>query len=476
MSKNDMIVDKICKLVIDAEKKFEEGTKYLDNFSTIADIEKMWSDLRLNTNIIYNELYNKLINEIDDKKIIDAKKKELKKKGINLVSNRRAWRTILTINGPISYARAVLVPKDEKSAKKLMDLYGLKSIAPIDDILGIAELPFKMTIQTMLLCAYWAQNQGSYQAAEERIFDAFGLKISDDTIRKVTNYIGNIIFEYDCKNASNILDKIKDFNIEEKDKKDGILYIEVDGCAINTVEKDKDGSTWRENKMGMVFSSDNITYYKNKKGEIEHRIDKREYISYIGSVDQFKLHLLYIAFKNGYLQYKTTIILSDGASWIKKMADELFPDAILILDFYHLSENVYNYAKAKFDNNEDKYKPWAENILSLLKNSDYDSALKILNPDEVYKDTVRLYHYIFENRDRIDYKKYEEKGYFIGSGAIESANKLVAQKRLKLPGMRWRVKNAQNILAIRSKVESNLWHELIVALISAYCNKWVNCR
>ena len=33
-------------------------------------------------------------------------------------------------------------------------------------------------------------------------------------------------------------------------------------------------------------------------------------------------------------QYRETVILSDGASWIANMAKEIFPDAIHILDFF----------------------------------------------------------------------------------------------------------------------------------------------
>jgi hypothetical protein len=53
---------------------------------------------------------------------------------------------------------------------------------------------------------------------------------------------------------------------------------------------------------------------------------------------------------------------------------------------------------------------------------------------------------------------YEQKGYFIGSGAIESGNKIVLQQRLKQAGMRWNVETAQNILKLKAKTESGLWH------------------
>jgi hypothetical protein len=70
---------------------------------------------------------------------------------------------------------------------------------------------------------------------------------------------------------------------------------------------------------------------------------------------------------------------------------------------------------------------------------------------------VNLRTYINNNIDKVDYPKYKEKGYFVGSGAIESANKVILQRRLKQAGMRWSVPGAQSVLSLRAKVESGRW-------------------
>ena len=72
----------------------------------------------------------------------------------------------------------------------------------------------------------------------------------------------------------------------------------TDGAALNTRIKDDNGSTWRENKLVIAFTNKNIRYWKNKKGILCHRIVKREYISYIGSVEKFKYHFLSLAIRN----------------------------------------------------------------------------------------------------------------------------------------------------------------------------------
>ena len=80
---------------------------------------------------------------------------------------------------------------------------------------------------------------------------------------------------------------------------------------------------------------------------------------------------------------------------------------------------------------------------------------------------VNLRTYILNNIDRIDYPKYKEKGYFVGSEAIESANKVILQRRLKQAGMRWSVTGAQYVLSLRAKVESGRWDDVMDSLMCA---------
>jgi hypothetical protein len=44
----------------------------------------------------------------------------------------------------------------------------------------------------------------------------------------------------------------------DKADRQGILYIMIDGAAIHTRKKDETGSSWRENKLGLVFSSTDL--------------------------------------------------------------------------------------------------------------------------------------------------------------------------------------------------------------------------
>ena len=331
----------------------------------------------------------------------------------------------------------------------------------MDSYLGLSGLPFKITPATMLKIAYWAQNQSSYRRAEDAISEALHIVVDNDTIRNVTNFVGGMVFRNDCAKAEGAFRSLVSGNLKYPQTSDGVMYIQTDGAALNTRLKDESGSTWRENKLGEVFTSKDIRYWTDHKGNRQHQILRKEYISYVGSVTEFKKHLLACSIRNGYGQFKETVILSDGATWIRNMVDELFPDAQQILDYYHLCENVHTFAKALFNMDESRYSPWAKSICLHLKASEYKLVLQELEPLKDKKPNgcqVNLYGYITNNIKNIDYALYQEKGYFIGSGAIESGNKLILQDRLKRAGMRWNTTTAQAMLTLKTKAESGIWY------------------
>ena len=140
------------------------------------------------------------------------------------------------------------------------------------------------------------------------------------------------------------------------------------------------------------------------------------------------------------------------------MREELFPDAQQILDYYHLCENVNTYAKHLLGMEPSQYAEWANEMCTLLKASKWDSVLNDLKGrKKPLLCPVDLYGYINNNIPNIDYARYLDEGYFIGSGAIESGNKSVLQQRLKQAGMRWNTQTAQYLLTLRAKYKSGLW-------------------
>ena len=44
---------------------------------------------------------------------------------------------------------------------------------------------------------------------------------------------------------------------------------------------------------------------------------------------------------------------------------------------------------------------------------------------------------------------------------MESANKVLVQRRLKQAGMRWSVEKSQNVVSLRTKAESDKWKDVM---------------
>ena len=364
----------------------------------------------------------------------------------------------MTLNGILTIERTILIrtlPYDEQTESF--------EVIPLDELLGIDKLPFKMTKKVMLETAYTGQMIPSFQKASEELKRKLGYKVCPSLVRQVTVFVGNLTYERDLRIAIETEQNVVNLSEKDSEKLEGILYIQVDGAMFNTWVKDQKGSVWKENKLALCFASP----YLQKRGTKENNgfnITKKEYTAFVGSAHDFAKFVYQIAINQGYGKYEKIIILGDGATWIRKMGEDKFPEAIQILDYFHLKENTYEFAKHIFKNKKSKYTPWAKKMINHLMS---DEVEKVFVELEKYKslklpsNVVNLNTYLMNNRDRINYSEYLAKGYFIGSGAIESANKTILQKRLKQAGMRWKVETAQPILTLRSKVESFLWHEVI---------------
>ncbi|MBK7099271.1 MAG: hypothetical protein IPH58_17995 [Sphingobacteriales bacterium] len=71
-----------------------------------------------------------------------------------------------------------------------------------------------------------------------------------------------------------------------------------------------------------------------------------------------------------YSQNKQRIVfISDGAPWIKNWIADAYPDAISVLDYYHASEHLHDYAKATIKDDAQR-KQWLDKRLELLLNGE----------------------------------------------------------------------------------------------------------
>jgi hypothetical protein len=461
------VLIKILTNIIDGINEFKNNTSTPNEFIDISQLEKLIiKTKKKSSSLIVEQFQAELLNLNEDWMIV-KKKQEFSDKGIILRKYMRYKRTVMTLAGELSVNRMALKATTSEGAKTIKTTTGKRFVFPLDEALGLNRLPYKLTVGAMLEVAYWVQLTHSYSAALKAIERNTRIVVNDETIRQVANTVGRIVFDNDVDDAKKTFEKYVACEIIFPPKKiPHTLYLEADGAMLHTREKNEDGNPWKENKLGVAFSSDNIHWYTNKKGEREHNVLKREYRSFLGNSDEFNKHMFALALRNGYGRYEHTVLISDGASWIKTLKETYFPDAQHILDFYHLCENISNFAKTVFETDSLEFKAWTKKVFEMFKASQTDDGieeitkLKVKKKDENEKGGIL--GYIERHKNNIDYASYKRNGWFIGSGAIESGNKSVLQQRLKQQGMRWTIQNGQYILTLMSKSKSFIWEQDVV--------------
>ena len=371
-------------------------------------------------------------------------------------------RRVIKKNRKISQEKNILTPSGVFRLVRDVDYCeNCKKTFPQGDAeLNINET-FRATSDFIEVVAFVAQMVPSFGNAADLLSKVCDIQISVSQVQKIAENVGENVYETQMAAANYAYEKpeIAAVHLPECKRKSGILYIMTDGSAVNTRVQDENGSTWKEMKLGMVFCDKDI------RTQNKHTyIDKKEYVAYFGCVDEFKKMLFDAAARAGYGSFEKVVVIGDGAKWIWNMCADLFPDAVQVLDLFHLKENIYDYAKALFPNDEKKYTRWAKSVAHYVETDQVTKAiLKIKQnplPDTASKNVVNLAQYITNNMNRIDYLKYKNCGYYVGSGMIESGNKVVVQKRLKQAGMRWGQCGAQYMVALRAKYESNKWADV----------------
>ena len=367
-------------------------------------------------------------------------------------------RDILTLGGKLTLKRTLLVPevRDEQG--------DIKGIYPLDQELMIDHAPFKATYRAMAAIAKEGIRCTSYPKSATEIQEKYHFEISPAQVKRITDYVGQLVYRDDCQRAADAeaAEHLKVDRRRRRRRKNDVLYIEFDGSMVDT-RVETEGSFWKECKIAMAFSSAHFHRWINRKGEECQALGKRDIVGIIGSVEDFKYHLLALAKRNDYDYCTEVVVLTDGAKWIIPFVKELFPRATHILDKFHAKENASKFANAVKRGKNQKAE-YAEKLNNLIDKGDIEGLMKATEP---YKDwkarngILNFHTYVESHKQCMNYPEYEAKGYFVGSGAIESCHRYTMQNRMKQPGQRWNVETGQGILSMKSRYESGNWNEVV---------------
>lgn len=283
--------------------------------------------------------------------------------------------------------------------------------------------------------------QSVFADGEETIRRLKGVDINAKQIERVCHHYGDKIEKQDYAliNEGYLCEY-------ETQKANQTHYVMIDGAMYLTRE-DK----WKEAKLGRIFCAEDNVRISSQRSIISNST----YVSHLGSINQFFPKLEY--YIDG---LKSIVLIADGASWIWNWADDFYPDATQILDFFHAKEHLCEFAINYFKDKKHR-SLWIDRQCKVLLEDDVGKVIEVLknlpisNNKKIEEQKNKLINYYKKNEKRMKYSVFKKRGLLIGSGAIESAHRNVLQQRMKLSGQHWTKKGFQQIANLRTTYKSN---------------------
>ncbi len=163
-------------------------------------------------------------------------------------------------------------------------------------------------------------------------------------------------------------------------------------------------------------------------------------------------------------------VVADGAKDNWPFLESLCPD-VMLLDIWHAIQHMKAAADAAFGPDTAAGTAWFEKWRHVLRH-DPKGAGKVIDAirhllrkgkgaDGIRKELA----YFRANRHRMHYAAAADAGYAIGSGSVESANKVLVTSRMKRSGQSWGRDGGQGVLTFRSLLKSGRFDRAWAALV-----------
>ena len=222
-----------------------------------------------------------------------------------------------------------------------------------------------------------------------------------------------------------------------------VLYVEADAVMLHF----RDPDPWHEEKVFCVWR------------DVAAQTLPPKYWTAEGPWDTHLAALQTLAEAEGLARARVVVSLGDGAPPLWTLLTALAPDAVQLLDWYHVQEHLATVAGKLTEG-----AAWHALQRERLRVGQWRTVLRALIALARQGETPSLREaarkcmgYLWRHRRRLNYPLARARGYPIGSGRIESACKLVVQQRCKGPGMRWEHGQANAVLHARCAWLNDDW-------------------
>lgn len=302
------------------------------------------------------------------------------------------------------------------------------------------------------------------RAAEITLPKMSGLKVAESTVERVAEAIGAEVGH--AIEAKVPFDEDRPWDWRKDADGMTCAYVSID---LTGVRKQGPKGATAEGEMiavGMVYNP--IPADRDRWATASRRRPpwQTRYVTSLEGQEAVAEPLRHMATRVGMGVAQRWIAVCDGGAGLEDLLRRHFGriDEV-ILDFYHASEYLGNFAKAWHGGDDEAaqaaHKKWSHRlkheggaeILAWLEGLDLTTRPRARAAWEEVVTYFRNQHH------RMDYPTYLAKGWQIGSGPVEAACKLVINERMNGTGMRWGRQGADAIGHLRALYlsESTLW-------------------
>jgi hypothetical protein len=245
-----------------------------------------------------------------------------------------------------------------------------------------------------------------------------------------------------------------------------IQQVSVDGAMIPLVHKQ-----WVEGKTLAIGTVQPPK--RQADGTFAIHTTDLSYFSRVADCHTFTQKATIEIVRRGTLTAGTVCGVVDGAAWEQGFLDVHCPAAVRILDWPHGVSYLANVAQALYGADTPAQQAWLAAQRETLLTGDPHVVLAKLRglredltlqsgkgpPLPALAVVEESLDYLEKRGEQLRYAAFRALGYPIGSGAVESANKLVVEARLKEAGMHWAPAHVNPLLALRGMACSDRWEE-----------------
>lgn len=233
------------------------------------------------------------------------------------------------------------------------------------------------------------------------------------------------------------------------------------GWGKKRTQKERVG--WHEIKTGVFYCQEQAGRTAGGRPVLSEKI----LVRWQGEGGELARRLHWEGLRGGLGRAQEVLVLGDGSAWIWNTAQDRWSTAHQALDFYHASQHVWTLGRAYCGEPEARSKEWVQRRLHQLRHGQEKKVLQEIARLKLRRgqasQTVRKeQNYFAGQAGRMNYQELSERGWPIGSGAVESACKQ-SQVRFKRCGQFWTQAGLRHLSALDEARRNGHWDELWLA-------------